>query len=89
MKFKQCKRILNGYFAAFTIFSISPLAIAVAVRLVAEHSGRRLPVAQQSQGRRGQAQAASTNATSLAHGFFRSLRQPLYVAITPFFHRKY
>ncbi|MDQ7212706.1 hypothetical protein RCH46_28225, partial [Serratia fonticola] len=43
----------------------------------ARQPDRRLPVAQQRQDRRGQVQAATTAATSLAYDFFRFLKRPL------------
>ena len=51
-------------------------AIPVAAGLGAHQPNRRLPLAQQRQGRRGQVQAVTTAATGLACFIFRFLRRP-------------
>src|SRR6218665_2933300 len=52
------------------------VAVPVAVGLGAHQPDRRLPLAQQRQGRRGQVPTATTTATSLACFIFRFLRRP-------------
>ena len=54
------------------------VAISVAAGLGAHQPDRRLPLAQQCQGRCGQVQAVATAATDLACFIFRFLRRPLF-----------
>src|SRR6218665_3865713 len=59
------------------------VAVPVGVGLGAHHADRRLPLAQQRQGRRGQVPTATTTATGLACFIFRFLRRPPSDAESP------